>query len=172
GLDGVSSAYANVLFPLTLVVAEVIAFLRLWRRGLDGSAVVLAAALVLLAVPALGPGYAPQYAYWWLPLLVATYPLFDGELRRILNVFYVVLAITYVAEYALVPSQGAFLHALLPHSARITDLSSSLDDRYWQTVLRLPLFLATLLVLGGGALRLRAGRRQPVKAQALASVAA
>ncbi len=169
GADGASSAYTKAIFPLALAVAEVVAFRWLWRRGLDGSATVLAAALALLAVPALGPGYAPQYAYWWLPLLVATYPLFDTEWRRILALFYALLVTTYVAEYALVPSQGAFLHALLPHSGRIGDISDSLRDPYWSTLLRLPLFLGTLLVLAGGFARIRERREQPVRMPQVAS---
>jgi len=42
-----------------------------------GKGVKGAAGFLLAAIPALGPGYAPQYAYWYIPPLLATYPLLD-----------------------------------------------------------------------------------------------
>jgi hypothetical protein len=153
--DG-SSAYTKVLFPVAVAVVLVVSVSKLWHHELDGPRTLLLAALVLLAIPSLGPGYAPQYAYWWLPLFITTYPLFDERWRKTLLAFYAVVALTYLIEYALIPSQGAFLDVLFPHSSQIGDISAHLAIRGWQTLARLPLFVASLLVLAAGVERLRA----------------
>jgi hypothetical protein len=163
GLTGIADAlgatratdlYATVLFPAIAVAWFVAGSLLLRRRRLGERQVVLLAALILLAVPTLGPGYAPQYAYMWLPLLVATVPLFDRGWRRLLAVFYVVAAADYIAEYALFSSHGAFLDAFFPASGFLRDTATSFGDPSWQTVLRLPFFVASLVVLAAGARRL------------------
>jgi hypothetical protein len=154
GLDHVSAAYTKGLFPLIAVAAFVFGCVLLWRGALDRRRVVLLAALILLTIPTVGPGYAPQYAYWWLPLFVLSYPLFDTTWRRALVVFYVVVVSTYVVEYALIPTQGAFLAALFTHSDTIARMSDHLADRGPQTVLRLPLFVTSLAVLALGVQRL------------------
>src|SRR5207237_1813014 len=98
GAAPVGNAYSRIVFPLVFVAFEVAAIVILSRRDLGARRTLLLAALILLAIPALGSGYAPQYAYWWLPLLVATYPLFDRGWRRLLLVFYVIAAADYVVE--------------------------------------------------------------------------
>jgi len=71
----------------------------LWNRALDAKRTILLAGLVLAAIPAIGPGYAPQYAYWFMPALVASYPLFDDGWRRILLVAYGIAALTFIVDY-------------------------------------------------------------------------
>jgi hypothetical protein len=66
---------------------------------------------------------------------------------------YVVAAVTYLFEYALFRGHGWFLEAFFPSSHFIHE-ANRLDDPNWSTLLRLPLFAASLAVLAGGVLRL------------------
>jgi hypothetical protein len=152
-LDELGRVYQRA-FAVVLVAGVAFLFRTLWKRGLDARRTILLAALVLAAMPALGPGYAPQYAYWYLPALVATYPLFDDGWRRILLVFYVVAAATYVVEYALVDALGSYLVAFLGDTGWVHRLSERLSTPGAQTVVRLPLFAAFLVVLVAGTRRL------------------
>jgi hypothetical protein len=126
-----------------------------WRHRLDERRTMLLAGLVLFAVPAVGPGYASQYAYWWLPFLVATYPLFDRSWRTVLLCFYAICGVEYIAEYALFSSHGAFLDAFFPSNGFLQRVAHHSGDPKWQTVFRLPFFAASLALLAAGVLRLR-----------------
>ena len=157
GLGSIGDAYARDVFPLVLLGFEIAAAVVLWRRDLDTRRTLLLAGLILLAIPAVGSGYASQYAYWWLPLLVATYPLFDSGWRRLLLVSYVIAAATYIVEYGLLIDHGAFLivNDHFSPGTFLNDAKLRFSDPTWLTVLRLPLFLASLAVIVGGARRLR-----------------
>jgi hypothetical protein len=148
-LEGVTRAYARV-FTVVLVVGVVVMFRVLWVRGLDARRAILLAGLLLAAIPALGPGYAPQYAYWFMPALVASYPLFDDRWRRILLACYVVAAVTFVVDYGLVIGLGHFLNGFFGDTGRLHRLSDRISTPGAQTVVRLPLFAAFLVVLGAG----------------------
>ncbi len=55
---------------------------------------VMVAALLMAAIPAIGPGYGPQYLYWFGPLLLLSFALFNGRWRRVLATFGVIGALT------------------------------------------------------------------------------
>jgi len=156
GIGSIGDAYARDLFPIVLLAFEIAAAVVLWRRDLDTRRTLLLAGLILLAIPAVGSGYASQYAYWWLPLLVATYPLFDRGWRRLLLVSYVIAAATYIVEYGLLIDHGAFLivNDHFEPGTFLNDAKLRLSDPTWLTVLRLPLFFASLAVIACGGLRL------------------
>jgi hypothetical protein len=156
-LDGLSGAYDR-LFTVVLLVGVCVLFRLVWRRGLGANATVLLAGLLLAAIPALGPGYGPQYAYWYIPPLLATYPLLDDAWRRILLGFYVVAAATYVVEYAFLRALGSFLVAFYNHWLFVQKVSERLSTPGATTVLRIPLFIAFLVLLVAGFRRLRALR--------------
>lgn len=156
-LDGLVRAYDR-LFTVLLIVSVCALFYAAWHRGLGAGATVLLAGLLLAALPALGPGYGPQYVYWYIPPLLATYPLFDGAWRRILLGFYAVAAATYVVEYAFLRALGRFLVAFFDHSSFLLKVSRRLSTPGATTVLRIPLFLAFLVLLVAGFRRLRASR--------------
>jgi hypothetical protein len=161
-LDRLNGPYGS-LFIVLLVLGVLMVFRAAWYRGLAVETTVLLAGLLLMTVPVLGPGYAPQYAYWYLPPLLATYVLLDREWRRILLVSYGIAAVTYVVEYALVGSQGRFLVAFFPGSARLENASERLSSPGAQTLLRLPLFVAFLVLLVAGARRLHLLRSPPAE---------
>ncbi|MDX6466312.1 MAG: hypothetical protein QOI27_1352 [Gaiellaceae bacterium] len=152
-LDGVGRAYDRV-FVVALIVSLCVICRWAWRGGLDESATVLLAGLLLAAVPALGPGYGPQYAYWYLPPLVASYLLLDDAWRRILVACYAVAAVTYVVEYALLRALGRFLVAFSGDS-HLLRASDRLSTPGGTTLLRIPLFVAFLVLLVTGFARLR-----------------
>jgi hypothetical protein len=152
----------RALYASLFTLAVVASVVWLWRRlsreqPLPPESSFLLAAVVLMVVVAFGPGYGPQYAYWFIPALVATYVLLDDGWRRALRVAYVVAAITYTVEYAFVPWLGAYAEALSGGSW-VEDVSRSLDVPDRLVLLRLPLFLVYLLLIYEGVARLAGWR--------------
>jgi hypothetical protein len=148
-LQGVTSAYTRV-FTTVFLLGIAVLFCALWRRGLEPRRAVLLAGLVLAVIPSLGPGYAPQYAYWFMPALVASYPLFDDSWRRVLLVFYAIASVTSIVDYGLVVGLGHFFNGFLGDTGRIHRISDRISTPGAQTVERLPLFAAFLVVLAVG----------------------
>lgn len=153
-LPGLSHAYERA-FTVALVAAVVVLAAAIWKRGLDARRSVLLAGLLLAVVPALGPGYAPQYAYWFLPPLVASYVMFDDGWRRVLAALLAVAALDWIVEYALFRALGRFLVAFFDGSGSLLRLSDRLSTAGTQTAVRIPLFAAFLVLLVAGARRLR-----------------
>ena len=167
-LDSLSRAYEHV-FTVALVTAVVVLARAAWKRGLDARSTVLLAGLLLAAIPALGPGYAPQYAYWFLPPLLASYVLFDDRWRRILLLTYAVAALDWIVEYAFFRALGRFLVASFDESSFLARVSDRLSTPGAETTVRIPLLAAFVVVLVAGARRLQAGAATE---QASASAAA
>jgi hypothetical protein len=160
--------FANLSFYLLLAAALLYLSALLWRRGcLGGRETVLCVALLLAATPVIGPGYGPQYLYWFMPFLIASYAFFGVGWRRVLAGFAVICATTYCIEYSLFPSHGRFLTIMLIHAQKIP-LAQSLFDwgGHWssptgQTLIRLPLFAAYLALLATGFRILLRSLRKP-----------
>jgi hypothetical protein len=138
----------------------------LWRRlaprpPAPPQTTFLLAALLLMVIPVFGPGYGPQYAYWYLPALVGTYVLLDDGWRRLLLVAYVIAAATYVFDYAFVDFLGQNLQALAPGQGWIASVTGHVSDLDRLTMYRLPLLAAYLLVIAAGARRLARELREP-----------
>ena len=159
-LHGLTRLYSRV-FTVVLIVGLPVLFRVLWSRGLDAKRTILLAGLVLAAIPGVGPGYAPQYAYWFVPPLVASYPLFDDRWRRILLVCYAVAAVTFVVDYGLVEGLGHFVNGFFGDTGFLHRLSKGISTPGAQTLERLPLFAAFLVVLVAGCRRVwpRAGAK-------------
>jgi len=125
-----------------------------WRlyqeRAVTPWKLVLLAGLLLLMVPALGPGYAPQYAYWWLPLLAASAALGDRPWRMALVAFFAVAVPTYLFEYWVLPSHGHALSRYIPTS-EFANFAGTWMGQSHQTLARLPIFAAYLGLLAFGA---------------------
>jgi hypothetical protein len=141
--DGIP--YYRVLFTL--------AFLgwMLWLasradRGLTARGAIFAAAATLTAIPALGPGYGAQYLAWSLPLLLVLWAIGGRTTRTVLLAFGAVAVPTYLADYALMASHGAFL-AYTTADPRVATLSKALASPRGSTLERLPLFAAYLALL-------------------------
>lgn len=142
--------YSKV-FTLALLLALGWLFRRLWsEEPPDAARLFLLVAVMFMALVAFGSGYGPQYAYWFLPALVATYVLLDDGWRRLLRVAWVVAALTYAIEYAVVPFLGAWAVAMLGESDWATDLADALTPPHHLVVFRLPLFVTYLVVIAAG----------------------
>jgi glycosyl transferase family 87 len=137
----------RVAAPLFFLAAAVLTALFLRRdRPVAPAASAVGAAVLLFAVPVLGPGYAPQYVGWVLPLLTVVAASGERRLLRVLGVFAAILVCTDLAEYALLPTHGAWaLHG--SHPALVDRWSSAVRTQGGQTFLRLPLFVASLALL-------------------------
>ncbi len=146
GLDRLAQFYARV-GPLVLMALMTLAARRSWNREpLDRVAALRLALALLLSIVVLGPGYSPQYIGWFLPLLVLLYLHADAVERRTLAMAYLIGTCTYLVEYALIPSHGAFL-LHWTSAPTLVAWSEALNEPGVQTILRIPLFLTYLVVL-------------------------
>jgi hypothetical protein len=152
-LSSLGGAYDR-LFTVVLIACVCVLFRWAWRDGLKSSITVLLAALLLTAIPALGPGYGPQYGYWYIPPLLASYVLLSDSWRRTLLGFYIVAAATYVVEYAFVDALGHFLVSFFGDSTFVQTLGVRLSTPAAQTLVRTPLFIAFIVLLVTGSRRL------------------
>ncbi len=109
-IDSYAGAFTSVIAALSIVLAAA-AYLD---RIATPERLVASASLMLVLVPALGPGYGPQYFYWFLPVLLVAYALGSASFRSWALGFGLVAAATYVVEYALAPVLGAFLAMRFP----------------------------------------------------------
>jgi hypothetical protein len=125
------------------------------RKAIASRELLFGAALLLLAVPTLGPGYAPQYAFWYMPLMVITYAAYTRSWSYLLAAVGVVAVATYLVEYALFPSHGMFLLHLTEGAEPFATWSRTWSTQTAQTIFRLPLFLSLLLLVIMGARLLR-----------------
>jgi len=161
-IGGVRERY-DTAFTVGVVVAVALLGRRLWREEPPAlPRLFLLAAVLLLAIVAFGPGYGPQYAYWFLPALVATYVLLDDGWRVLLRVAWIVGALTYAFEYAVVDYLGAWARAVFGDAAWVTDAGAYLSTPHHLVIYRLPLYVVYLLLIAAGIERLVArGEHEP-----------
>ena len=119
----------------------------LWsKETLNQLQIISVAVIILLAIPTLGPGYGPQYVYWFLPLLVLMYPLVEGKFRLLLMILYGIGMVTYLTEYSLFPGHGAILFSIVSSPA-LFNLATRLASPAGETFLRLPLWMLYFILL-------------------------
>ena len=114
---------------------------------------VLYAAILLACVPVFGPGYATQYLYWFLPLLVATYAFFEKRWRVILVIFGMIVALTYTYQCSLIGAEGALivnLWMIKGMQIQTLGLFAKFERPELQVLSTLPLFLSYLALIGLG----------------------
>lgn len=147
----------NALFYLLLVTAEALVAWVFWKRErLEPREIILCAAMFLVAIPGVGPGFSPQYLYWSLPLLIAAYALCAKGMRWAVLAFGMVSALTCIVEYAIVPSHGMFLYYMIKEAGVTTLPPTLVRSINWfamplgEVVMRLPLFVTFLVLLATG----------------------
>lgn len=130
-----------------------------WSRRIGEKETILLPALILLAIPTLGPAWAPQYAYWFLPLLVISYALYNTQWKRLLIGFGLVNACLYIFVYAVLPGLGASFWYLLnspkmPGSDQALVSSPAVQNFFQQMVterrlaiMEMAMFIADLVLL-------------------------
>jgi hypothetical protein len=161
------TAYATAFLALLVCIAVLLVFWIVRSPQIPEGHVVLITAALLALVPVLGPGYAPQYAWWWLPTMVLAFALGEGLLRLTIVMLYAIAAVTYAAEYSLVPSLGEIL-LRWPHPAGWDILSQQLSTPRGQTYLRLPLFATYVAFLAVTGIVLHRGSTTPTGARCAA----
>jgi len=157
GIDGVTWFY-NMIFYILLFTVMVSSAILFWhRRCIGDRETVLHAALLLAFIPVFGPGYAPNYLYWFMPFLVATFAFFEGTWRRALAGLALIAACTYVFEYGVVGSQGTYIVNLWVYETGNNYVPlwllrplAKCESATGQTLFRLPLFLAYLTLIAVG----------------------
>ncbi len=112
--------------------------------GVTQRKIVLLTLLLLAVIPFAGPGYGPQYLYWFWPLVLAAFAVGPRRLRVAIGVFFAVALATYLFEYAFKESLGAFFLPALPSAA---SLAVRLRSPEITTLTRAPLFLAYAAML-------------------------
>jgi hypothetical protein len=124
-----------------------------WKSPRE-SQLALLAGMILLAIPTIGPGFAPQYAYWFVPLLALTYPTGTRRWRIALVAVYAVTAITYVILYGFAWDLGQSIFFLWdsPHARWLGAALRHDAPRTWVT---LPMFVSWLGLLAAGVMELR-----------------
>ena len=137
------------------------------RQALTGTGrtgdILLTTALLMIAIPTLGPGYGPQYIGWFIPLLTASYVVdTDSFWRRLLRGLWVIVALTYLYEYGMSIGLGAFLLRMVVNP-RLETMSEMISTPFAQTLLRLPIFLAYLTLLTVGSRKLLGAKNRGVK---------
>lgn len=158
-LDRLTSIDARPRYgtALTLAMVAGVAWLfhRLWREQPPTlTRLFLLVSVTFMIVVAFGTGYGAQYAYWFIPALVATYVLLDDAWRRLLRVAYVVAGLTYAVEYAFVPLLGAWAVAMFGSAEWMTDFADYMSTPHRWVVFRIPLFVVYLVVIAAGVERL------------------
>jgi hypothetical protein len=154
---GEFTRFCDSAFYFLLVLVMALISIWFWRRqSISDGETVLLAALLLAAIPALGPGYAPQYIYWFMPFLIATFAFFKGKFRFVLAGFAVIAVCTYLIDYALVGAYGSFLMKILALKnmklgVSLIPLAAKIQKPTGETLLRLPLFASYLVLLAVGA---------------------
>lgn len=112
------------------------------RERVAPAALVSLAVLLLLAIPSLGPGYAPQYVYWFLPLLVLLYGLAEGWTRRLLWLLYGVGLATYTIAYGFnFKTYGAFVLEIVQNQP-LLEFGKRIATPTGERLLNLPLWVS------------------------------
>lgn len=133
------SYYLKLAPWLILAFVGWIGFLMKHTRLTGPKTVVVPALALLVFLPTFGPGYSPTYIYWFLPLLPLYYQASAVGVRRFLVVGLVVVTCTYVYEYAVFNSHGAFLTKMIT-SRNFQETAENLGGRRSQVPARLPMF--------------------------------
>jgi hypothetical protein len=148
GKEATLGPYTSLFLGWLAATSAAAAWL-LWSGERTGDSLLCMLALLLVAaVPALGPGYGPQYLAWLVPLFVLVYAVLPAW-RPFVLLFYAVAAATCLFEYALVESHGAFLVKLV-RTPEMTAAGERWSEQGRVVLFRLPLFLAFLALLGFG----------------------
>jgi hypothetical protein len=136
--------YSRLSLYLMLALM-VFAGLRLVRCTVLSPVQLLVAMLtMLLFIPCMGPGYSPPYVLWYLPLLLLYYGIAAPATQRLMLVGWGILALTYMAEYALFLSHGAFAAVWIPGTPML-DFCTQIGLSHWQTIVRLPMFVVYMV---------------------------
>jgi len=134
----------SVLFVGALLACMAIVGMSAVRRVTVPDRNLIYGALLLLAfIPFAGPGYGPQYIYWFWPLVLAAFATGTRNVREVTILFAATAAATYLIEYAFRATLGGYL---LGHFSPTHALVLYTTQRL--PTVRLPLFLSYAVLVG------------------------
>ena len=150
----------SAIFEVIYGIAWVCAGFWLWsRENLAPKTIVMVAVVLLIGIPAIGPGYCPQYAHWFLPLLVLLYGMEDKNGRVFLLVFYAIATVIYTVEYAFnFNTFGAFFLEII-QTRDLVQFGLWISTPTHQMFLFLPLWLFFIVATFYFGLRIKATLR-------------
>lgn len=165
GIDEFSAFFDRAFYILGIGTLA-LTWRYIWLKHSFGNReTVLYIALVLLAIPALGPGFGSQYCYWFMPFLIIAYACYSGVWQKLLIGLAFTAAITFIIDYGLNSAYGSNFSCVffLPHTATIANWETWMDSSSHQTIARIPLFIGFLTVLAFGARMLLLSLNAPHK---------
>ena len=109
-------------------------------KGDEPGQIIVPILALLVFLPTFGPGYSPTYIYWFLPLLPIYYPIAPKRIRGFLLIGFLVVTLTYLYEYAIFNSHGAFLTKIITNQNFINRVEN-LGGRMSQVPARMPMFV-------------------------------
>ena len=151
---------SKMLFYVLLAAGGMLTAYVFWKRvRMEPRTIILCAAMFLAAIPGIGPGYSPQYLFWFLPLLIASFALYQGLWRWVVTAFGIVAAATCIVEYGVLPSHGMYVYFIIKQHQMHLPLEWAERMDWWasqngEVVMRLPLFVMFLILLAVGTRRL------------------
>lgn len=149
------------LSPVLFVMALIGASWYCIRYAPGSRQILQCATLLLFFIPMFGPGYSPPYLLWFLPLLLLQLASADRSLLRLSVLAWGVVNLTYLAEYAVLESHGAFLTRFITRPDFLQWVAGY-GGKWDQTLLRLPMFACYLTLFGMLAQRFRTPRVKTV----------
>ena len=165
GIDNFTNFYDRGFYVLGVGIMA-LTWRNIWSMlSLGDRETILYIALVLLAIPVLGPGFAGQYCYWFLPFMVTSYACYPGLWQKLLVGLAFITAITFIIEYGLNSAYGSNFSFIffLPHTRTIGNWETWMDLPSHDTIERIPLFIGFLTVLAFGARMLLISLNAPHK---------
>jgi len=116
------------------------------KEKLEPKKMVLVATVLLMAIPAFGPGTGYQYIYWFLPLLLLAYALEDRSVRIFLLILLAVAVVTYTIIFGFYFNvYGAFFLEIM-QTEKLVQFGLWISTKSHETFLTLPLWI--LYVIG------------------------
>ena len=159
GMERAVSVY-HVIFYALLAMCILVIGNMFWNGRQDEKEIVLIPALILLSLPTFGPAWAPQYAFWFMPLLLVTYALYTERWKSFLIGFEsLISAATYIIIYATLPAFGwSLLYLMDPEkipgpnqfflaSDPIQNLVQQAGTPHWQMIINSPLFVVSVVTV-------------------------
>lgn len=154
GLNWLVQAWP-IIFEVVYGTGWAVLGLGLWRGGkLEPVELVVCASTLLLAIPAMGPGYGANYIYWFIPLLLLLYVLSRRGVRIFLLAGYAVATVVYLISYGFnFTILGGFVLDIV-QTRELLDFGQSIHTKIGQTLVGLPLWLFYLAFVGYFGLRM------------------
>ena len=122
GTDDFSKYFDRAFYVLGLAVMG-FTWRYLWKNHSFGNReTILYIAMILLAIPVLGPGFGSQYFYWFLPFLVIAYACYPGLWQKLLIGLAVIAVVTFIVQYGFNMAYGSNIIYLLSHATNQDNL--------------------------------------------------